>query len=105
VNLGQALIENSVTSIDGEPDPRIKSLNNRTSLTCEIRRKPHLTCGLLSRLFPTVHGHFWLARGFFVELIVGRVSGSDKNARRLPHLPAPQPAPIGYASRASLGDP
>ena len=45
---------------------RIKSLSCDPSLTCWFGGIPHLTCPLSFRLVPTVHGRFWLARGFFV---------------------------------------
>jgi hypothetical protein len=47
---------------------RIKNLIRSWPLTCSFTRKPFLTCVFLFRLLPTVHGRFWLARGFFVGL-------------------------------------
>ena len=49
---------------------RIKSLNCCPSLTWAFVRTSSLTCQFLFRLFPTVHGLFRFARGFFVGSIV-----------------------------------
>jgi hypothetical protein len=45
---------------------RIKSLICFALLTCGLGPMPSLTCNVSFRLVPTVHGCFWLARGFFV---------------------------------------
>jgi hypothetical protein len=67
------------TSHSGSPgnrtlNLRIKSLIRCWPLSCGFGRKQLLTCGLLFRLVPTVHGLFWLARGVFV--------GSDDAPRK-----------------------
>jgi hypothetical protein len=65
-------------------DLRIKSLIRSWPLTCSFARKPFLTCVFLFRLFPTVHGCFWLARGFFVGWMLLRRPSllADEHANR-----------------------
>jgi len=84
------------------PNLRIKSLIRSWPLTCSFARKPFLTCVFLFRLLPTVHGCFWLARGFFVGWMLLRRPSllADEHANRSrAGANASQPLPVSSEDR------